>query len=676
MVGAVDTTCPAELDLRVLGSLQIQVRGRAMPIRAAKVRALAAALMVRAGRAAPVDGLLADLWADDPPRSAVANLRTYATQLRRLLPPGRLVTVDSGYRLLARADELDLSRARALTTGGRAALADHDLARAEHQLDLACRQWRGRPLDGVPAGVGLDAMRVALEEEFRALLQLRVRTGLATGRAGEVLPLARAGAAANPLVEAAQELLMLTLWHNGDSAGALQVYASTRTALVRELGIEPGEGLRRLQRGLLGGDPAPAPLPDCPQFRQDESAARQAVVAATPQAEVTPAAPASVAGRSPCSYQHHSAPRTHRGPHHHEAPPPQDVPRPHELPPPAALLGRDAELAAVVAALAGPRAAPRAPVLVGVHGRPGSGTSALVVAAAHLVRGAFPDGQVHVDLAEAGAVGQAEVVRRVLRSLVPSSPRQPGARSVDEASARLRSALHGRTVLVVLDNAVDAEQVRPLLSSSPGVAVLVASGPMLATLDATEQVGLGPLDDDAALALLERVAGHRIGAHERASALAVVDLCERLPAAIRIVGARLASRADLSLTVLARLLGDETHRLEELCFGSSSVYAGLQQLYRGLVAGGPQGALVGRVYRALGSVAGPLITPNEVCDATGALCVPAARGALDRLVHLRLIEPAGEDLFLVPDLVRLHARRVGVDAAAWPVPRRGDRPSA
>lgn len=597
VMGTDEVAAHAPMECRVLGEPEIRVQGVAVPLRAAKVKALVATLLLRADRTATVEGLLDDLWPEGCPRSAVANLRTYATQVRRCLPHGRLQTVGSGYRLLTHEHELDLSRARSLAARGRAAVGDHDLSAALPLLEAACTEWRGRPLEGLLLGPRLDAMRTALEDEYRSLTELRLRVGLALHRGGEVVSLAREHAAANPLAESAQELLMLALWHVGDHAGALRVYAAARAALVGELGIEPGPGLQRVQRGILNGDVAAPPLPGAPSVvevtvaehlraararsaregpvetpgvaLQPAAAPRPPVtsqVTATPQASAAPQVPAapqvSVAAQVTATPHASAAPQVPAAP---QALAPRAV-VPHEVPaPPGLLLGADEPVACAVRALDGSRGRRVAPVVVAVHGPAGSGTSSVVAAAARAVAAQYPDGQVYLDL-QNGRRDPATLVEGALRSL-GAEPGVPAPLRAD-APARLRSTLHGRRVLLVVDNAVDASQVLPLLPGDEGSAVLVACRALPATLVSAVDVPVPALGAADAIRLFEAAARRPLTRGQRAVAARVVELCDRRPRQVSLAGARLAGGTVVSLEDLERRLREESRRSAPLPSGN------------------------------------------------------------------------------------------------------------
>jgi hypothetical protein len=338
-------------------------------------------------------------------------------------------------------------------------------------------------------------------------------------------------------------------------------------------------------------------------------------------------------------------------------------PPPHELPlGPDPFVGRGGELRRIEAALAGltdatgaSRAPRHAPAVVAVHGPVGVGTSALVLAAAHRSAALFPDGQVYVDLAHAVRFEARSVIRRVLRSLRGFDDGLAEVETLEEYAALFRSALQGRRVLVVLDNVTDAAQVEGLVATGQRAALLVASGPMLATMSTGLQFGLGPLAQDDAMEVLAQASGRVFAPAELGPANDVVSWCDRLPLALRIAGARLRSRPDLPVSALARRLADESSRLDELAYGSAAVRTRLHLAYRTL-SGGAEDGLMGRLYRSLGRVAGPVVRPDDVAALSGEASLARVVSALDRLVDLGVLEPHAQGTYRLTELVRLHAR--------------------
>ncbi|MEQ4305514.1 AfsR/SARP family transcriptional regulator [Plantactinospora sp. B6F1] len=558
--------------------------GRLAALGAAKRRSMLAGLALEANRSVSLARLSEMVWAEPPPRSAIANLRSHAAALRRIVGD-RLVAERGGYRLRLEPGELDVDDFRRLAGTGRDALMAGDPHLAAPRLTAALRLWRGRAGEGLPVGTTIDARLTSLDEQRLHVIEDLGEARLRQGRHIEVVPVLRQHVHGHPLRERAWGQLMLALYRGGDAAAALGAYHEARTVLGEQLGVEPGPELTQLYRAVLNRAPTLDPPGD-----------RTAI---------------ALAGRE--SRQYSGAPR--------------------ELPPDGVqLVGRSAEVAELVAAV---RAAGRLPTTVLVSGPGGSGRSALVVRAAHLLAADFPDGQVYLDLrrssATAGAVLPVEVVARVLRALAMAPDPADG---LDELTGRYRSVLARRRVLVVVDDVEHAAQVRPLVPAEPGCAVFVTCRRRLHTLNCVRHVSLDPLAPPDAYALLASLVGvARLDAEPEASA-ELVRLCAGLPLALRVAGARLASRPEWPVALLAEQLGDERRRLDVLRYEDLSV--------RDSVAAGYQAAhaadeLTGQVFRLLGELPSP-VSPEQVAARLG-VSVSRAWAALEGLVDAQLTHP-------------------------------------
>ena len=303
--------------------------------------------------------------------------------------------------------------------------------------------------------------------------------------------------------------------------------------------------------------------------------------------------------------------------------------------------------------------------IVALDGGPGVGKTALAVRVAHGLREIFHDGQLFIDLrgTDPRPLAPAAALAKLLASLGVSGPALPGP--LDERGRLLRALLARRRTLVVLDNAASEEQVRHLLPGFPGAAVLVTSRRRLAGLPA-HFVHLGPLDPVAAGTLLLRVGGWRRVAAEPAAAAEIVRLCDRLPLAIRIAGAKLALREHWSLARLAARLREERRRLDELTVGDLSVRDGLAASYALL------DPAARRALRLLALLDTPEVTAADLAALLG---VPPAEaeGYADLLVDARMLDCVGADAggllrYRLPGLVRLYARE-RADAEECPLRR-------
>jgi predicted ATPase/DNA-binding SARP family transcriptional activator len=240
----------------LLGPLTMSRAGEPAALGGQKPRALLAALLLEANRVVSRDRLIDALWGDDPPDTARNTIQVYVSQLRKLLPEGALETAPPGYRLLIDPDSVDLFEFVRLADEGRSALAAGDAAGAAETLRAALALWRGMPLADLAWEPFAQAEIVRLEELRVAAFEDRIDADLALGRHGQVVPELELLVAEHPLRERLRAQLMLALYRSGRQSDALAVYQRARKTLVDELGIEPGEALRKLERAILAHDPS------------------------------------------------------------------------------------------------------------------------------------------------------------------------------------------------------------------------------------------------------------------------------------------------------------------------------------------------------------------------------------------------------------------------------------
>lgn len=507
-----------------------------------------ATLLLRRGRTATAQELVNALWGEEPPREAVAALRTYAARLRKSLVPrsGVLVTELGGYALrLAEGDELDVDTVGRLTSAAEKCAAAGDLIGAHELYGRALALWDGEALGGLP-GPEAEIQRARLEEQRLSLIEQRLDVGLQAGLHAESVSELTALTTTYPMRERLRELLMLALYRSGRQAEALAVYNDARRLLIDELGVEPRAELADLQQRILN---------------RDESLTLVAAPSSAPVATVRPAQlPAAVPD----------------------------------------FTGRAAfvdELGAQLATAGG-----RVMAVSAVAGIGGVGKTTLAVQVAHAARDHFPDGQLYVDLQGAGA-GPADpeaVLGAFLRALGAQDAAIPDG--VAERAALYRSLLDGKRVLTLLDNARDAAQVRHLLPGTPGCATLITSRVRMVDLAGAHLVDLDVMSPEEALTLFTRIVGTERVTTERKAAMDVVAACGFLPLAIRIAASRLAARRTWTVSVLARKLSDERRRLDELQAGDQAVKATFELGY------GQLEREQARAFRLLGLADGPDIS--------------------------------------------------------------------
>ncbi|MEU0146098.1 BTAD domain-containing putative transcriptional regulator [Streptomyces sp. NPDC006288] len=581
-----------ELRFTVLGPVRAWLGGEPLPSGSPQQRALLAALLLRDGRTATAAELIDALWGDDPPARALATVRTYASRLRKTLGQDTLVSEAGGYAVRIPREALDLTHAQDLAAEAEKARGGGDRFQARTLINKLLGLWDGEALASLP-GPYADNRRAGLEEWRLQLVETRLDLDLEVGSHAEAVSELTALTAAHPLRERLRELLMVALYRSGRQAEALAVYADTRRLLAEELGVDPRPELAALQRRIL---------------RADEELARPVDSTYPAPAPVRPAQlPATVpdfTGRS--SFVRELGDR---------------------------LASSEGSVMAVSA-------------LAGIGG---VGKTTLAVHVAHQARRHFPDGQLYVDLQGAGArAAEPEtVLGSFLRALGTADSAIPD--SLDERAALYRSTLDGRRILVLLDNAHDAAQIRPLLPGTEGCAALVTSRVRMVDLAGAHLVDLDVMSPEEALQLFTRIVGDERVRSERKAALDVVAACGFLPLAIRIAASRLASRRTWTVAVLAAKLADGRRRLDELQAGDLAVKATFELGY------GQLEPAQARAFRLLGLADGPDISLAAAAALLN-LEIHTAEDVLESLVDTSLLESAAPGRYRYHDLVRLYAR--------------------
>ncbi|MCI4066267.1 tetratricopeptide repeat protein [Micromonospora sp. R77] len=558
-----------------------------------------AALLLDVNRVVSVNSLIDAVWADRPPVTARSQVQICVSALRATLATIGLtdviVTQPPGYLLRVPEDSVDICVFRGLVAQAVDAKRSGLLTEAAELLRRALALWRGPALGG-DVSESLPARAVPLGEERLSAMEECIDVELQLGRHHRLAAELGGLVAAHPLRERLRGQLMVALYRSGRSAEALEAYRAGRRITVDELGIEPGEQLRRLETAILAEDPS---------------------------LRLTPA----------------------------EAGPPRTVP--HQLPADIAdFTGRDAQVAQIISVMAEPD--DRAVPVVVMAGKAGVGKTALAVHAAHrLARDRFPDGQLYCSLAgmQQTPADPAEVLARFLRALGlpgPSIPDDPG-----ERADLYRTLLADKRVLVVLDDAATGNQITPLLPGSDTCAVLVTSRARLTDISGAQLVDVDVLSAEPALTLLTRVVGAERVAREPTAALALVQVVGGLPLALRIVSARLAARTHWSLASMVGRLADERHRLDELAYGEMMVRASLTLTYDGLEQ------RTARLFRLL-ALASRDSVPPWVAAALLDDDLRRANAELDLLVDTQMLDVRAvgleaEGRYAFHDIIRLYA---------------------
>jgi DNA-binding SARP family transcriptional activator/tetratricopeptide (TPR) repeat protein len=595
----------------ILGPLSVTHEDRPVVLTGRRQRTALAVLLANAGRVVPLEYLIDAVWDDAPPATARRQIQNDISALRRALSgdgvrPGCIVADGHGYRIDTRPGELDAEVFQALVTEALELTQRAEPGPAAAALRSALRQWRGPALTGL-SGRAVEAAAVRLEEQRLAALEQCLDLELHLGRQRELVSEIAELVAAHPLRERLVGQLMLALHGSGRQSEALAAYHRLRSRLGDELGLSPGTDLQRLHAAILRNEPAVGPLTEPPA--------------------AVPAVPAQL---------------------------PADVP---------GFTGRADHLRTLDRLLPdGDRQAAHA---VAVAGLAGVGKTALVVHWGHRVRDRFPDGQLYLDLRGYTAdapVRPEEALAHLLRSLGEPAEQLPA--DVQTAAGRYRSLLADRRVLVVLDNAASADQVRPLMPASPGSVVLVTSRDRLTGLVAREGADsliLDVLAPDEAHHLLAAILGPQRVAAEPAAAADLAGLCSRLPLALRVAAANLTGRPWSTIAELVAALrdGDRLAALDVDDDEQTGVRRAFDLSYQTLHPD------TQRIFRLIGGVPGPDVTAGAVAAlaATGAA---DARRQLDRLAAAHLINHHEPGRYRCHDLLRHYAagRALAEDAEA------------
>lgn len=513
-----------------------------------------------------------------------------------------LLTDAGGYALRLRPGALDLEVCQGYEAQAKGARAEGDLRTARKLLHMAGALWDGQPLAGVP-GPYAHAQRSRLEEWRLALLEKGLELDLELGRHAEAASELAALSTEHPVRERLRALLMLALYRSGRQAEALGVYTDTRRFLAEELGVEPNPELAQLHQRILRADPA-----------------------------LTGPGPQESPGDGEPAY----------------TPPP----RPAQLPAGAAdFTGRATAVNILRERLLNTRGTVMA--VSAVRGLGGAGKTALAVHVAQAVRDHFPDGQLFVDLLGQGPrpADPAAVLGMFLRAL--GTPPAELPEGIHERAALYRSTLADRRVLVLLDNAHDTAQVRPLLPGTPGCATLITSRSTMADLDGVHMVDLSVMEPADALALFTRIVGDQRASAEPQACRQAVAACGYLPLAIRVAASRLATRPGWTISTLTDRLADVHRRLQELRAGDLAVHTSFEFGYAQL------NAAQARAFRLLGLCDGPNIS---LTAAAAALDTPVheTECILESLVDTCLLESIAPGRYRYHDLLRLYARSCAV----------------
>lgn len=525
----------------VLGPVEVRSGETTISLGGPKPKALLSALLSQPRQVVSTERLIDLIWDENPPQSATALVHTYVSLLRRAFAGADrksiLRTRAPGYLLDVTDADSDLGDFDRCLDAARQAERRSEHGVAAENYGKAIDLWRGHPFGGVDAGFARLRAESLLQERLGAEEGL-ARCHLVDGRADEVSDHLRRVVAEHPLREETRGLLMRALFESGRQADALSVYREGRTHLLDELGLEPGQKLRELHSAILEGKLQPL-----------------AVSAPSPR---VPAVPVPVGGGL-------AAARVEE----------RVVPR--HLPPDIGdFTGRDEHLRTLLR-YAENHARMSTPTVV-ISGFGGAGKSALAIHAAHRLRTRYPDGQLFADLRGSDRdLGAFEVLGRFLGAFGVKGQDLPS--SLDDRVELYRRTVSGRRLVIVLDNAREEQQVRPLLPGDANSLVIITSRSRLTGLEGAEPVELEIFDTAAGVEMLGKIIGTERLENQRAEAERIADLCGGIPLAIRAAAAKLLARPHWPLKSLASRLSDEHRRLDELETGDLAIRSSLRLNY-------------------------------------------------------------------------------------------------
>jgi DNA-binding SARP family transcriptional activator len=606
------------MEFRILGPLEVMADTQLIDTGSPRERIILSILLLDMGRVVPVERLIDAVWDDAPPRTARTQIQICVSSLRRrFLPVSRsptIVTRHPGYAIVPHEWRLDAEVFEERVAAAQAAVDDGDHAGAAQTLRSALAMWRGEPLAGVDSRL-VQASAVRIRDRQLLVTEDWAELELELGHHESIIGTHSELVLAHPYRERLHEQLMLALHRSGRSADALEVFRSIRAVLAEELGLLPGERLRRLERAILNNEAGGPPV----------SATRLRPTRVVPG------------------------------------------PKPHQLPADVVdFTGQTELIADVEKALIFPETAPeqrpRGMRIVALAGASGTGKTACAIHVAHRIAHRFPDGQLYADLRgdQPSPADPARILERFVVALgVPSTAVSV---DVDERLDLYRSLVADRRMLIVLDNAASESQLLPLLPGSSTCAVLITAQRRITGLPGIKVNGVKAFDADTAVAFLAKVAGADRVHRELAAARQLAGWCDGLPLALRVAGARLAARPHWTITEFARRLASERHRLDELGHEHLNVRAALSSMLDRL-APGPL-----RLILALGLL-DTLEFPGWAAAALLDLPMNQAQEYLEVLTDVQLVHITGDTAegkrYRMSSLIRALAREryeVGVPA--------------
>ncbi|MEU5720943.1 BTAD domain-containing putative transcriptional regulator [Micromonospora sp. NPDC047738] len=602
-------------EVRLLGAPEVWQGSTRLPLGTPKQQLVLAMLAVHGGRVVTIESLVDELWPDEPPRSAVANVRTYAGNLRRTFEKHQdpvLSRSPGGYRLELTDESVDVPRFEYLVDAAESAWARGEVGEASTLLARSGELWRGPLLAGLSLGPVLAARRAALDGQRLSAIELRAWLDLRLGRSRPAIAFLTDHVVAHPYREQAHALLVRALYMDGDPAGALAAIRHAESVLREQLGIKPGAELQELRERIVNREPlfdfSEPPAPD-----------------GRPHGQVAPrrhSAKAAFGSEGRLAVNH--LPRVV-----------------------ADFVGRRelTERLLTEIAVAGQRTSP---VRV-IHGMAGGGKTAFAVHLAYQLADSHPDAQLFIDLrghADGLPIDPAEAQTALLRQLAVPAGRIPTDHVL--RGELWQRELRERRAVIVLDNAAGSDQVIPLLPAAPGSVVLVTSRRRLLGGDTGPPVPLPALTPDEAVQLLARTAGADRIEREREAAMAVARHCGHLPLAIRLAGGHLAHRPSWRVADLAHRLSVGGTVLRQLAVEQQTVAGAFSASYE------PLAEPVKRLFRLVSVHPGAHF---DVAMAAALADLPFDRveAMLDDLLDQHLIEEIEPGRYRLHDLMRQYS---------------------